>query len=186
VRRFRILVCPMIALLTLLLFSCGPKTPEEAVAQARAKYTVTLNTFQVVKPAVEDPMESEAMDSEAMEGEAVEGEAMEGEAMEGEAMEPEGPKSTEILLDLLVAFSGSKSLPGVTIEISHADPFEKEKGTYRRYLETGTVLAGDSRQFVSSLELENFETGDVFSVSVRPVVPPEDQGEYREYSEYTP
>ena len=180
-RRFRILVCPMIALLALLLFSCGPKTPEEAVAQARAKYTVTLNTFQVVKATVEDPMEGEAVETEATEGEVVEG-----EAVEGEAMEPEGPKSTEILLDLLVAFSGSKSLPGVTIEISHADPFEKEKGTYRRYLETGTVLAGDSRQFVSSLELENFETGDVFSVSVRPVVPPEDQGEYREYSEYTP
>lgn len=192
------MLLPLIALLSLLLFSCGPKTPEEAVAQARAKYTVQLNTFQVVKPDVEEtPME--ALEGETMEdgaaaatsaeAAATEGEAAEGEAAEGEeaaAMEPEGPVSTEILLDLLLAFDGSDPLPGVTMEISHADPFEKEKGHYRRYLETGNARAGDSRQLSEYITVENFETGDVFSVSIRPNVPPEEQGEYREFAEYTP
>jgi hypothetical protein len=121
-----------------------------------------------------------------MDGETMDGETMEPETMELETMEPETPQTTEILLDLLVAFSSGKSLPGVTIEISHADPFEKEKASFRRYLETGTVLAGDSRQLVETLEVENYETGDVFAVSVRPVVPAEEHGEYREFSEYTP
>jgi hypothetical protein len=122
-----------------------------------------------------------AMAAETEEG--AEGEGAEGEGMMEPEME-EGPRTAQILLDLLVVFDGSESLPGLTVDISHADPFEKEKANYRKYIEPGTMLSGEQKQVPVILEVENFETGDAFSAFVRSNVPPEERGEYREFAEY--
>jgi hypothetical protein len=128
--------------------------------------------------------EGEMAEGEMAEGEMAEGEMAEGEEMMMEPEMEEGPRTAQILLDVLVAFDGSESLPGLTIDISHADPFQKEKATFREYIETGPMLSGEQKQMTVVLEVENFETGDAFGASVRSNVPAEEQGEYREFAEY--
>lgn len=191
-RHRHVQLCLLLAVL-LLSSACGPSDPAAKVAATRAEYTIQLNTFIVQEPEQVEPMmdtelEGEAVSEAIAEEAAVAVEAVSGEAeeegAEGEVDEVEaGPKTTDVLLDLLLYFNGTDSLPGVTIEVSMADPFEKEKATFRRYLETGKMVRGEGRQETLMLEgIENFETGDVFSVFIRPSVPTEEQGEYPEFA----
>lgn len=196
IRHRHVQLCLLVSFL-FLSAACGPSDPATVVNNTRAEYKVQLNTFIVQEPEPEPELVLEVVEMEAAAGEAVaaaaEGvmEAAElvaegeegGEGEIDEVVVDEGPSSTDVLLDLYVLFNGKESLDGVTVDISMADPFEKEKGTFRRYLETGKMARGEGRQLSVVLEdIENFETGDVFSVFIRSYVPAEERGEYQEFA----
>jgi hypothetical protein len=90
------------------------------------------------------------------------------------------------MFDVVVRFDGRKSLPGITIDISHRDPFEKEKARYQQWIETPGMSRGDARQLSFEKEISNYETGDQFAIEFRPFIPPEERGDYREFTEASP
>ncbi|MEM7587566.1 MAG: hypothetical protein AAF560_29530, partial [Acidobacteriota bacterium] len=110
------------------------------------------------------------------------------EAAEGEEMmEVEaGPQLRPIFFDLIVRFDGYDALPGITVDITHADAFQKEKEVFRHWLDTTGMAKSDTRQIDFILEDIEFEDGDVFSVMLRETVPSEERGEYREFAEAGP
>ena len=170
------------------------KTLEEQVAIARAQYTITLS--DVSEDGPDDPpsapenagatMMAEAAESTMEAGEeAAEGEeGGEGEG-EGEEMENEGPRSTNVLFDLVVHFRGKKALDGITVDVTHADEFEDEKGVYQQYIETAGMINGETRQVDFTLEGMTVEDGDAFSVTLASGVPA-DLSNYPEFSEPAP
>ncbi len=185
------------------LVGCGPGSPEDKVTQVRGQYTVKLENWF---PKVEEPEpieESEMLDEQGAEaGDATEGDAAaeevaqaeeagepaegEGEG-EGEEMgmemeaEPAGPKSTTILFDLVVLFSGSEPLDGITVDVTHADASGTEKKTWRQYLETAGMVKSETRQMAFEAEVD-FVEGDVFSVQLLKYVDPAEYGNYKEYA----
>ena len=195
-----------VALILMLLaaVACGPGSPEEAVTQARAQYSVELNTWfpkVAEEPVAEEGVEGEAAEGEAAEGEAAEeategeaaeGEATEGEAAEGEAAEGEGeateaeaaPTKTTIMFDLIVLFSGSDPLPGITIDISHADSAGTEKSAWRKHLEIPNIVKAETKQISFEAEVD-FVEGDQFSVNLLKYVDPANYAEYPEYASAT-
>lgn len=185
----------LLVVLMLPLIACGPSTPEGKVAKARASYTVEINSWNPKKeePPMADP---EVVAGEAMPGEA-EAVAIAEEAaavVEGEAGEVEeemaeeiiaGPQTTNILFDLVIYFRGDKSLPGITIDITHASAGQEEKSTYRHYVETSGIINGETRQHAFLMEDVPFEDGDVFSANIVSGIP-QDLSLYREFSEQAP
>ncbi|MCP4250020.1 MAG: hypothetical protein GY778_23510 [bacterium] len=65
----------------------------------------------------------------------------------------------------------------------HKDPFQKEKGRHLQWAETPGLRKGEERQVPVSLEVDNYEDGDEFSVEWNAFVPPEKRGDYREFAE---
>lgn len=189
----------VLALVALTLTACAQKSPEERVAEARTKYKVALNAFlpQDPEPVIDEDMTEDAMPEEGAEASetavaaevaaaAVAAEGEEGEeGEEGMAEESEEMTSSgrDVFFDLIVQFDGPESLPGITVEITHADPFEKEKASFRHYLETGTMVKSETKQVSFTVPGLDFVDGDLFSVDVRAHVPAEERGEYREFAE---
>lgn len=191
---------PLLALMTLLLgavIACQPKTPEEKIAAARAAYTVELNSWFPQEPepevvaedvAGEDPAGEAEAGAEAAEAAAVAEEAVEAGEGEGEGelefveVDNVGPRTVNVLFDLIVQFNGDEPLPGLTLEITRADASGNEKASMRHYQELPEHIKGDTKQVSFKLEGLEFEDGDGYSVTVRKVVPPEEQGEYREFA----
>lgn len=184
-------------LLVVGLVACGPGSPEERVTQTRAQYTVSLEAwFPKVEEPAEPDLELEPAEAEGeAPGEAGAAEATEepvaeeaaeaegeGEAGEGEATEVEsGPTTTNIHFDTLVLFSGSDSLPGVTVDVTQAGASGSEKETWRVFLETEGMVKAEARQIGFELPVE-FEEGDQFSVQLLKYVDPANYGEYKEYA----
>ena len=196
---FAKLSTPLLLAAALVLTACPQKTPEDRVLDARSKYTVRLNTFMAQEPEPEPILEGDvdpagyasgeaevvAVAAEAVAEEAVAAEeAAEGEEGEEAEVVETGPSSTDIFFDLIIQFDGPESLPGITVEITHADPFEQEKGSLLHYVETGKMVKSETRQESFTLPIENFEEGDVFSVELRSLVPAEERGNYREFAEH--
>ncbi len=196
----RVLLCVIVVACVAVLTGCAAKSPEDQIAETRTQYTVRLNTWAPRDPEPmvdEGMMEGDAMaaGAEAAESaaeaaesvaEAAESAVEAGEEMaEGEEEVTEAdvvPQTRKIFFDLIVRFDGTKSLPGITVDITHADAFEKEKGQHRYWLDTAGMLKSDTRQIDFELEDVEFVDGDVFSVALRPQVPPEERGEYREFT----
>lgn len=187
-----VVLAVLLIVLMLPLTACGPNTPEGKIAKARAGYTVEINSWN---PKKEEPPPMEA--PEAMEGGAeasaittaeVAVEAAEAGEEVAEEMAEEvvaGPQTKSILFDLVIYFRGDKSLPGITIDITHANAGQEEKATYPYYVETPGIINGDTRQHSFVMEDLPFEDGDVFSANVVAGVP-QDLSRYREFSEPAP
>ena len=180
--------------LIFLLTGCGPKSPEQQVADTRAQYVVQLNTWAPREPVVEEVAEEPAAE-DAAEGDTGTESTVE-EAAGGDqgsddqgsddqemAMEIAGPRPMTIFFDLIVRFDGDEALPGITVDVTHADPFEQEKGAYRQWIDTAGMAKRDTRQISFVLEGIEFEDGDTFSVLLRAHVPLEERGDYREFVE---
>lgn len=185
----RLLPLASAALFLVVAAGCVPKKPAERVTETRARYKVERVSF--LPQAPETPVEA----APGVEGEAAAAEgtaatvegapadpAAPGEQIAEEAPAAVGPVPTRILFDVILTFDGKEPLPGVTLEVTHADSFEVEKETRRHYVETADMLEGSPKQVAFELDGFLFEEGDLFSVEVRPV-PPAEQGEYREYVE---
>ena len=184
------------------LAGCPAKSPEEQIAEARSQYTVQLNTWAPRDPevVVEEALEGEAEGAmagapqaaaeaagaaeAAVAAEAIVAEGEEAAEGEGEMdMEMEsGPKTRPIFFDLIVRFDGYDALPGLTVDITHADAFEKEKAVYRQWLDTSGMAKSDTRQIDFILDDIAFEEGDVFSVQLRSNIPAEERGDYQEFA----
>lgn len=119
----------------------------------------------------------------AAEAEEAEGEGEEGE--EGEEVESaEGPRPTEVMLDLVVRFVGpGEPLPGITVEVSQEDAFGQLRQRHLVWAETPGLRRGEKRQVPLRLEVDDYEDGDEFYVEWQAFVPPEERGRYREFAE---
>ncbi len=172
----------LLVLLLLPLAACGPGTPEEKVAKIRSGYTIELNTWKkVARQEEETAAEEGEPEDEAATAETGEEGAQEGAPEE----EVSGPVPTDVLFDLVVYFRGRESLDGLTVDISHANAAQEEKGVYRQYVEIPGMVNGETRQTDFVLEDLPFEEGDVFAVEVVEGVP-EDLAAYPEFSESAP
>lgn len=162
--------------------ACGPKDPQEKVAELRSYYSAELNGFLVLAPPVEEPMDTE---EPAMEGEPeapadeVEGDE---EGMDEMPAEPAEPATSDIQLDILVKHRSPENLPGITVDISMVDAQQNEKGHWTLYLDTANIAKANVTQFTHVLEDVSYEEGDGFHVEVRHPVPAGERAEYIEFS----
>lgn len=193
----RILVCLLLILAAVVLTACPQKSPEAQVLEARDKYSlepsgILINELEAEAEPVGEAaseMVAEAAEAVAVAAEAAaEGEAAEGEEMlDEETAAPQGPRSVEVMVDLLVRFNATgEALPGVTVEIVQNDPFQKEKDRHLAWVETAGLRKGEQRQVSVRLEVDNYEDGDEFTVEWNAFVEPEKRGEYREFAEASP
>lgn len=184
--------------LALVVTACPQKSPEARVIEARANYSLEPTGFLVreleteaVTPqgageefavAAEAPASGEAV-AVAAEAAAAE-EVADGEMPDEETAMPQGPRSVEVMFDLLVRFNSSAdALPGITVEIVQNDASQNEKAKYLEWVETEGLRKGEARQVPIRLKIENYEDGDEFSVEWNDFVPPEERGDYREFAE---
>lgn len=183
----------------LLAAACN-QSPEARVADLRGKYEVTQFSFlpqdePVAVPQVVDP--GEASDSEALpEPEpadmvtadvlATADDPADVDAVAADGVTPptaSADTGRDVLFDVILLFRGRNTLPGLTLDVTHADAGENEKAIYRHYVDTTGMVKGDSKQVAFTLEDLPFEDGDVFSVGVRQTVPEAERAEYREFAE---
>ncbi len=182
--------------------ACAQPTPEERVAGLRSHYEATLQNFVIretplVDPLV-DPLADPLADAEpALEGEepAAEEAPAEGEAAAlGEELIEEVPVRQDVVLDILVRHDNHENLPGLTVEVAQLGEGASEelsweeiqsgaKATWRVYVETSAIGRGQGNSVLHKLEDVDVAPGDRFVVTVRDPVPPEDRGDYREFSE---
>ncbi len=184
----RILACSFLVLVALALTACPQKSPEVQVLEARSKYSLEPTGFLVQEIETEETAAEMAAGEEVAattaEAAATAEEAAGEEAMDEETAAPQGPRSVAVMFDLMVRFNATgDALPGITVEIVHKDPFQKEKGRHLTWAETPGLRKGEERQVPVRLEVENYEDGDEFSVEWNAFVPPEKRGDYREFAE---
>ncbi|NJL29446.1 MAG: hypothetical protein HC897_16950 [Thermoanaerobaculia bacterium] len=152
--------------LAVALAGCQPEDPLAKVQQVRSKYTVKLNSWHIVN-------DEAAADAD-----------LGGVTAPGEAAPVEtGPSRKTILFDVLIAFSGDQPLPGITLDVTQADPFEKEKDHRRHWIDTSKFVKGSLEAITFELGGFDFADGDVFSVDLLPYVSEQNRSEYRELAE---
>jgi hypothetical protein len=88
----------------------------------------------------------------------------------------------EIVLDVLVRFDGSEPLPGLTLDLSMADPARREKAHRRVWIEVAGIQKGPGSQLTVTLDDLPYQSGDGFFVEVRTPVPAAERSEYREFA----
>ena len=142
-------------LFLLVIFLAACQSPEDKVAAWRKGYQVSLNAWLLKEGAAAPATEPPAA----------------------------APRSVEVIFDLLVTHQQAENLPGITLDVSHADPFGKEKRTWRRYLEVPEMIKGKSAQLSFTEKVDNFVEGDTFSVILEKNVAPADRGAYREFAQ---
>ena len=181
----RIVLC--CCALLLVLTACGGGSPEEKVSRLRGMYSARLNGFLVQQPepvmpemGAEEGAEGEEPGAEPA-GEPAEGEG-DGEMPEGEMVEETPPANPNILLDILVQHDSPEILPGITVDVSMADADGNEKGAWRVFFDTSKVLKANVTPYSHVLEDVPYVEGDGFFAEVRHPVPPEERGEYQEFS----
>lgn len=183
----RLLSVCSILILALAPLACTPSDPAARVAAARSDYKAQLSGWII---RAEEPEEVVSIDD----GEA----DLEGED-DGEVAAPDAdmdadmamdtapievdPRSQSVLFDVIVLYSGSRPLPGITVDISHRDASGVEKVVRRHYLEVPRVRRGATEQVDFELDGWDLADGDSFSVEVRQGVPEAERGEYREFQE---
>jgi len=181
----RVLFRSLTLVAVLLAFGCPEQPPEVRIAETRAQYSLHSPHFLVEETEAEEVLSAEDFESgeedamEPMEAEA-EGEG-EGEGEEGQ-MEPEGPRPVNVLFDVMVNFEGLRDgLPGITLDITHKDPFDQVKADYRQWVDTTKVRKGNPQQLSFEREVPDFESGDTFEIELRGYVPPDEWGDYKEF-----
>lgn len=177
----------VLALFVLLLVStsCGP--PD--VNQLRGNYSAELNSwFKQEAPTAAEAMITVEGETEGEAGEATDDMAgEEGEAGEGDAGDKMPDEMSEtinvaqkVTLDILLKHNGARELPVVTLDIYQADSEGNEKQNWKLPVDTSDLAV--VKQITETLEGVALATGDQFAVEVRAFVPPEEWGEYEEFS----
>ena len=159
----------------LALVACGPTSPAEKVAQTRSLYSARLNGFVVE----EEPLVEEVIGE--IEVAVEEADIEEVSLQEPADFEPVAV-SQRVLLDILIQHDSYDKLPGITVEISMADPSGQEKDHWRVWFDTSGIEKANVTQFTHILEDVSYEEGDGFFVEVRQPVPEEERGEYKEFA----
>lgn len=160
---------------------------EPTVAEERIGYEATLNNYAIR----EVPLEPEpAMDAEGTmeeDGETAPDSEAAAAAEEGEDGEETEPAPVEVRQDLILDIMmervrRSADLPGVTVDVTHADANEDEKRVYKVWIDTSDVrsLAVQKDAVIEDVE---YVDGDRFHVEIRHPIPEGERGEYREFSD---
>lgn len=178
--------------LILIITGFVPESFDDKIQRIRNQYTILLEGFTIEPVEVVRGFGGE--DSKVVPVTVEEGAISMGgtelgeEGTEGniEGKIVEGPHSSDVLLHLLVSFSGDESLPGITMGVIHTDSFGKEKTNTLHWIETVGMKKNEKRQLDFKLEGIEFKEGDAFSVLLREVVPPEERSKYREFAEAGP
>ena len=171
------LILPM----ALVLAAC-PKSPEEKLAKLRSYYTarvvgIVVDAVPVPEPALEDPTgETEGESPAAGEAEAADG--GEGEVMDA----PVVPVRQNVRVDILLQHDSPEKLPGITLDLEMVDAQEALKHSWKVWVDTSKLPKATGTQFTHLLEDIDYVEGDGFSVEVRSHVPPEERGEYKEFT----
>lgn len=171
-RRLRtVLLVPAVSLF---LLGCPQEIPHvgssgdapEGYSVAPTGIEVEIDRFDVtgfLPPPAEAEEGDVATEEAAVAAEMAEEEVAEGE---GEGSE-EGPRTAQILFDLLVRFSGPDPAPeSIEVRIAHRDAAEEEKGTYQETLVTHEMAVGEERHEALEFEVANFRDEDGFAVEV--------------------
>jgi len=170
----------LLPLLALTLAACAPKSNEERVAKLRTYYTARVIGFLVqAEPVAEEPMASAEEEGAAAVLEEETAAADEGAPME----EPEVEIKQDVAVDILLQHDSPQKLPGITLDIEMVDADQQPKGSWKVWVDTADLPKATGTQFTHLLEDVDYVEGDGFSVEVRSPVPPEERGEYREFSE---
>lgn len=163
----------------LMLAGCASKSPEEKVAQNRTRYTAELNGFFVRQ----EPVAPAMMDEEMAAEEAAE---MTAAGDEGAEMAPPEAEPVSLMqdvtLDILVRHDTFDKLPGITIDISMQDAAGQDKGHWTMWADTANLEKGNQLQLTEVLEDVPYEEGDGFFVQIRTPIPPDERGDYPEFS----
>lgn len=169
----------LVALSTLAMIGCAPKSPEEKVADLRARYSAELNSFIVRQAPVEPAAPVDAVaDEPADESAPAADDAADGE----EPVEPAEPEMRQdVMLDILVWHDANESLPGITLEVTMADG-ETELESWRVYVDTAGLPKANKRAVTHVLEGVDYVEGYGFNVGVRSPVPAAERGAYKEFS----
>jgi len=182
----------LVVMTLLVLAGCAPADPQAQVAAARADYEVKLSGWIVRQPEPMEPTLDPAATVESPmdenEGEVDPSMASETSPAEEEmaaVLDPVVPDSTEItvLFDVIVLFSGKDPLPGLTVDITHADSAGGEKVVRQHYLAVGNLHRGSTRQVAFELDGWDLADGDQFSIEVRQGLSDAERGTYREFQE---
>lgn len=188
VTKTRCLALATAAALTItMLAGCTPASPEERVAKLRSKFDARVNGFyvesvpRVQEPAMEDEAAVEIAGEEAETGDDAEtGPSAESDGGEGGIEEVSMIQNAH--LDLIVQHDNDEMLPGITVEITMVDANQVEKDSWRLWVDTSTLRKANQLQFVHILEDIPYVEGDGFAAEVRKPIPPEEYGEYQEFS----
>lgn len=167
-----------------LFVSCTPTD----VNELRRNYSAELSGWIVkerpaavvdeVQTVTEDAGEDATAGEEA--GEEPAGQEME-DAPEDEVSMAQMPASQDVLLDIVLRHEGAGSLSGITLDVSQADASEQEKNHWRVYVDTSDLAV--EKRVTHTLEDVEVADDDKFAVEIRQNVPPEEQDEYKEFSE---
>lgn len=169
--------------------ACAPTDPMAKIAAARDDYEAQLSSW-IIRPPAPPEIDTESEEAGSVEGAmapaAEEGEGEEGEGEEGEGEmldepEPVDPRSQVVLFDIIVLYSGSDPLPGITVDISHVGADGAEKAVRRHYLEVPTIRRGSTEQVAVELDGWDLADGDSFAIDVRQGLSEAERGEYREF-----
>lgn len=155
--------------------ACGPKSPADKIAQTRSLYSASMNGFVVEEePIFEQPIEEIEVSVEEAEIEAAE--------LEEQADFEPVAVSQRVLLDILIKHDSNQKLPGITVEISMADPDGQEKNHWRVWFDTSDIEKANVTQFTHILEDVSYEEGDGFFAEIRHPVPEAERGDYKEFA----
>ncbi len=166
---------------------CSQKSPEEQVAQIRARYVAEVNQggFYVEQEPAEEPemATDEDLAEDAAEDVVAEEPTAEdaAEAAEGEAEEVEASRQN-VVLDILVRHDSNKKLPGITVDIYQEGADGTQKQQWRLWVETADLEKGNIQQVRHVIEGIDYVEGDRFAVEVRHPIPAAERGEYKEFA----
>lgn len=154
---------------------------EPTVAEERTGYEATLNNYALR----EVPLEPEpAMGEDGAETTEADDADEAVDAGGEEAMEAAAPEvRQDLILDIMMErVRRSADLPGVTVDVTHADSNEQEKARYKVWIDTSDVrsLAVQKDAVIEDID---FVEGDRFHVEIRHPIPEGERGEYREFDE---
>ncbi|MEM7048502.1 MAG: hypothetical protein AAF604_02535 [Acidobacteriota bacterium] len=156
----------------------APLTAEQ-ILEARLNYSLeTLDLSIEERQVAGQTTASGEARATSMVASAAEGDDLE----EGAEEISEGPRTVNVLIDLIVMFEGDgPPLPGITVELRHADSSDQEKARYLHWVEGLSPEEGGTVQVPIQLEANNYEDGDAFSMEIAEFVAAERRGEYREF-----
>ncbi len=173
----------MLVPIVLVLAAC-PKSPEEKLANLRSYYSarvigIVVDAVPVPAQALEDPMGGLDGDLPPADGAPETANGGEGEDMEASPMVP---VHQNVLVDILLQHDSPEKLPGITLDLEMVDAQEVQKHSWKVWVDTSELPKATGTQFTHLLEDIDYVEGDGFSVEVRSHVPPEERGEYKEFS----
>ena len=171
-KKFRGLAA-LLPLSLLFLVGCEQLTPEERVEKLRSQYSIKASPFALREVPTAEPLEAEETEG----------------AAGAETAMPDTSDliavisvKQDVLIDVLIGTGASETLDGLTLDVEHVDANHQLKQRYLHWVDTSSVVKGNTVQVTVVVEGVEYEEGDVFSVSLRTPVPADERSGYREFS----